>query len=74
MHQSGNAQAAKYTRTRHPLQLVFTADIGIKSAASRAEYYIKQLPKNKERIFLINRFINAPAVLGLSIPALLCED
>ena len=45
VHQSGNAQAAKYTRTRHPLQLVFTAEIGTKSAASRAEYYVKRLPK-----------------------------
>ena len=45
IHQSGNAQAAKYTRYRHPLELVFTAEIGTKSAASRAENYIKQLPK-----------------------------
>jgi putative endonuclease len=45
VHQSGSAQAAKYTRTRHPLQLVFTAKIGTKSAASRLEYYVKQLPK-----------------------------
>lgn len=45
VHQSGGSQAAKYTRTRHPLDLVFTAEIGSKSAASRAEYYVKQLPK-----------------------------
>ncbi|MGL5806020.1 MAG: GIY-YIG nuclease family protein, partial [Xenococcaceae cyanobacterium] len=25
VHQSGSIKAAKYTRTRHPLQLVFTA-------------------------------------------------
>ena len=48
VHQSGNAKSAKYTRTRHPLKLVFTAEIGTKSAASRAEYYIKQLPKKKK--------------------------
>ncbi|MDJ0651128.1 MAG: GIY-YIG nuclease family protein [Xenococcaceae cyanobacterium MO_188.B19] len=24
VHQSGNSQSAKYTRTRHPLKLVFT--------------------------------------------------
>lgn len=45
IHQSGSSQAAKYTRTRHPLRLVFTAEIGTKSAASRLEYYVKQLPK-----------------------------
>ena len=45
VHQSANSQAAKYTRTRHPLKLVFVAEIGTKSAASRVEYYVKQLPK-----------------------------
>ena len=52
VHQSGGSQAAKYTRSRHPLQLVFTAEIGNRSQASRAEYYLKQLPKRtKERLF-----------------------
>ena len=51
VHQSGKAQAAKYTRTRHPLQLVFTKEIGTKSAASRVEYYLKKLTKKqKERL------------------------
>ncbi|MCC0179650.1 GIY-YIG nuclease family protein [Waterburya agarophytonicola K14] len=44
-HQSGNSQAAKYTRHRHPLKLVFSEEIGTKSEASRIEYRIKQLPK-----------------------------
>ena len=51
VHQSGGSQAAKYTRSRHPLHLVFTAEIGNRSQASRAEYYLKQLPKKtKERL------------------------
>ncbi|MEO1341253.1 MAG: GIY-YIG nuclease family protein [Cyanobacteria bacterium J06635_13] len=51
VHQSGSSKAAKYTRTRHPLKLVFTAEIGTKSAASQVEYRIKQLPKRtKERL------------------------
>ena len=51
VHQSGSSQAAKYTRTRHPLKLVFIAEIGNKSAASRAEHYVKKLPKRtKERL------------------------
>ena len=49
VHQSGSSQAAKYTRNRHPLQLVFSAEIGDRSAASRAEYRLKKLSKrNKE--------------------------
>ncbi len=51
-HQSGNTQSAKYTRSRHPLQLVFTAEIGTKSAASRAEYYIKKLPKKTKELLV----------------------
>ena len=51
VHQSGSSQASKYTRTRHPLKLVFTAEIGDKSAASKAEYHLKKLPKKtKERL------------------------
>ncbi len=45
VHQSGSATAAKYTRHRHPLKLVFSEEIGTKSEASRMEYRIKQLPK-----------------------------
>lgn len=52
IHQSGNNQAAKYTKTRHPLQLVFIAEIGTKSAASRAEYYIKKLPKKTKELLV----------------------
>ena len=63
VHQSGNAQAAKYTRTRHPLQLVFTAEIGTKSAASRVEYYIKQLPKKKKELLVAN--MTSLAELGI---------
>jgi len=52
VHQSGDARAAKYTRNKHPLQLVFSAEIGNRSAASRAEYRIKQLPK-RDKEFLV---------------------
>ena len=45
VHQSGGAAAAKYTRRRHPLKLVFNEEIGTRSEASRMEYRIKQLPK-----------------------------
>ena len=63
VHQSGKSKAAKYTRNRHPLELVFSVEIGTRSAASRIEYYIKRLSKaNKESLvagttsldFLIN--------------------
>ena len=51
VHQSGKSDSTKYTRTRHPLELVFTAEIGTRSAASIIEYRVKQLTKrNKERL------------------------
>ena len=51
VHQSGKSRSAKYTRTRQPLELVFTAEIGTRSAASITEYRVKQLPKRiKERL------------------------
>ena len=51
VHQSGKSSSTKYTRTRQPLELVFTAEIGTRSAASIIEYRVKQLTKrNKERL------------------------
>ena len=55
VHQSGNSQAAKYTRNRHPLQLIFSAEIGDKSAASRAEYRIKQLSKKNKELLVLGK-------------------
>ena len=63
VHQSGNNQSAKYTRTRHPLQLVFTAEIGTKSAASRAEYYTKKLPKKTKELLVMR--ITSLSELGI---------
>ncbi len=66
IHQSGNKQAAKYTRNRHPLKLVFTAEIGTKSGASKTEYYLKKLPKKtKERLVAGKTSL---AELGLIFP------
>ncbi|MGL5804516.1 MAG: GIY-YIG nuclease family protein, partial [Xenococcaceae cyanobacterium] len=55
VHQSGSIKAAKYTRTRHPLQLVFTAVIGDRSAASRAEYRLKKLSKNSKELLVAGK-------------------
>ena len=52
VHNSGNTKSAKYTRNRHPLTLVFTAEIGTRSAASKVEYRIKQLPKKTKELLV----------------------
>lgn len=48
IHQTGGKQSAKYTRSRQPLTLAFTAEVGTQAEASRIEYRIKQLPKQKK--------------------------
>ena len=52
VHQRGDIKAAKYTRNRHPLQLVFSAEIGDRSAASRAEGSIKKLSKRTKELLV----------------------
>ena len=49
-HKNG-AGGAKYLQGRGPFELVFAQSVGDRSAASRVEYRIKQLPKiEKERL------------------------
>jgi putative endonuclease len=55
VHQSGSVKAAKYTRNRHSLQLVFSAEIGDKSAASRAEYRLKKLSKRSKELLVTGK-------------------
>jgi putative endonuclease len=55
VHQSGSIKAAKYTRNRHPLQLVFSAEIGDKSAASVAEYRLKKLSKRSKELLVTGK-------------------
>ncbi len=45
-HNAG--RAAKYTRTRLPVELVYREDITDRSAALKREHAIKQLPKEKK--------------------------
>ena len=45
-HQSSSPKAAKYLRGKGPLTLVYTQSLSDKSAAAKAEYQLKQLPRN----------------------------
>ncbi len=50
-HCEGGPKAAKYLRGRGPLELVFSAEVGDRSDASRMEYHVKKLSKaQKEQI------------------------
>ncbi len=50
-HASGSPKSAKYLRSRGPLTLVYTQEIGTRSEALREELRIKRLTKaQKERL------------------------
>ena len=55
VHQSGTAKAAKYTRNKHPLKLVFSAEVEDKSAASRVEYRLKKLSKKSKESLITGK-------------------
>ena len=61
-HQRGGARAARYLRTRKPVDLMFSAMIGERGAALRAEYAIKQLEKHQKEA-LANGALALRAVL-----------
>lgn len=52
-HSEGGRRAAKYLRGRGPLQLVFSAEVGDRSQASRLEWRVKQLSKSQKERLLI---------------------
>ena len=47
-HASGNPKGARYLKGKGPLQLLLKKKIGDKSSASKVEWQIKQLPKDKK--------------------------
>ena len=51
-HNTNDVLAARYTRTRRPVMLVYQEKHDTRSAASKREYEIKQMGK-KEKLMLI---------------------
>ncbi|CAM4253121.1 GIY-YIG nuclease family protein [Lederbergia lenta] len=50
--QHNNGKGAKYTRMKAPVKMIYTAEYDDKTAAMRAEYAFKQLPRLKKEQFL----------------------
>lgn len=55
-HNEGGAKAAKYLRGRGPLTLVFSEMVGSRSAASKAEWAVKQLSKEDKEALVAGQF------------------
>ncbi|MGI9272019.1 MAG: GIY-YIG nuclease family protein [Woeseiaceae bacterium] len=53
-HKAG-PRGAKYLRGRGPLKLAFELPVGDRSAASRAEYQVKNLPKSDKELLIAGR-------------------
>jgi len=47
-HNSGNALAASYTRSRRPVELVYKEAVDTRSTALKREYEIKQLTRRQK--------------------------
>lgn len=51
-HNTNNALAAHYTRSRRPVTLVYSESVATRSAAASREYQLKQLSRQeKEALF-----------------------
>lgn len=66
VHVEGGAKAAKYLRSRHPLRLVYTVELGTRSDASKVELFIKKLPKKTKELLISGRV--SLAELGANLP------
>ena len=56
-HNTDNVKGAKYTRVRRPVELVYTENCDSRSSASKREYAIKKLTRDK-KLLLITSFKN----------------
>jgi putative endonuclease len=53
-HESGK-QGAKYLRAKGPLNVVYAAELGTRSLASKAEYRIKRLAKSQKEEIVVKQ-------------------
>lgn len=54
-HNSDNRSAARYTRVRRPVRLVYQEDCADRAEASRREYEIKQLNRKAKQQLIVDR-------------------
>ncbi len=63
-HEDAGKKGARYLRSKGPLQLAYSAKIGSRALALKAERYIKKLPKRKKEAIIAGR-LPAEALLKL---------
>jgi putative endonuclease len=55
-HRSGNSKSAKYIRFSASVKLVYQVRLGSRSLASKAEYWVKKLPKVEKEAIVRGKF------------------
>jgi putative endonuclease len=53
-HNSDNRLAARYTKSRRPVSLVYWESVKTRSEAGKREYAIKQMPKISKENMILN--------------------
>ena len=66
-HCSRTAKAAKYTKARKELKLVYSCELGNRSLASKAEYRVKRLAKREKEFIVEQKFNTAELIKKLTI-------
>jgi putative endonuclease len=51
---NSTALGAKYTRSRRPVRLIYSREVGDQAAASREEYRVKQMTR-KDKLALVKK-------------------
>ena len=51
-------EAAKYTRSRQPVELVYTEEVDSRSTAASREFAIKKLSKQKKESLILDQISN----------------
>lgn len=64
-HCSGSPKAAKYTRSKKGLEVVFSCEVGSRSLASRIEYRIKRLSKKQKETIVSQHPDAAELIIAL---------
>lgn len=66
-HQSGKTRAARYTRSRRKLELVYTVEAGDKSLALRIEARLKRLAPADKRAVVAEQLSLTELLLRLGL-------
>lgn len=66
-HISGGPRAAKYTRAKKRLQLVYSCPLGCRSLASKAEYRLKRLVKRQKESIVERNLSPHDLLIGLGL-------